>query len=151
MWLYNFLDRFFPNSFHAKVSFAALVGAQIPMLSAVGIVLKAQLGVSMISALLVASVMGAVLTSISVLALLAPVRRLKIALALFESAGVPPDLPINSKDDLGRLTAAAGRMAQTVLTLDRIASAAEVDPLTGALNRQRLKESTHVRCKRSAI
>ena len=144
MRLYLFLDRLFPNSFPAKVFFVAFIGTHIPLITVVSWVLSWNTGLSLlhpvIGVLLVATLSGTVVTLWAVWALLAPLRLLRGALDDFDATGRLDETLPSGRDDVGRLTRTAIRMARRLSArMSHHVSAAETDPLTGLLNRRGLE------------
>ncbi len=144
MLLYSLLDHVLPRSYVAKVVGVAVVFGQGPLLALVianayGAIPPDSLSLA-IAAVLCVSLPG---LALSLSAVISPVKRLEAAFTAFEAgASDSAALPQHHRDAVGRLMAQAGRMMRTAETrIDAAQKLADLDPLTGLLNRRGLERS----------
>jgi diguanylate cyclase (GGDEF)-like protein len=140
MRLYTLLSRVFPKSFAAKVYAVAYLGALSPLL--VGIVLElAGPGPHQTSRLAWTLILATALTTAGTLlalrALLKPLLLIAERLSTWDEVGHAGHLPDGYEDELGAVMQQANRlMDRASARVERSRVQAEVDPLTGALNRR---------------
>ena len=141
MKLYAALARLFPRSFTAKLFFIAFLGTHVPLLATVAYLMRAKGGLGANLELTVMMVLATLVGTIATLSALAlvlrPLYRVRDALQAYEERRERIALPTGFLDELGQLIDMADRMMADVgreLTEQR--TAADTDPLTGALNRR---------------
>jgi diguanylate cyclase (GGDEF)-like protein len=147
MRLYAILNVFFPRSYVAKVIFVAFLCIHVPLIAAVayfvlrGGGLGANLDIAAV--LLVASLLGTVVSVVALGALLVPMERVRAAMADFDAARLRKPLPAGYQDEIGAIMSMTNRL---VLGLHAEAkstrSDAEIDDLTGLLNRRGFRNAT---------
>lgn len=139
MLFYAVLDRLAPRSYLAKVLLAASVFGLGPV---VAVVVAEQANVlppvpfwAVLAVGTVAGILGLVL---SLRAVLRPVAHLERALSAYtDGRRAAPPLPDGHSDELGRLMALSNALIETMETrLDDARRLADVDPLTGLMNRR---------------
>ncbi len=139
MLLYSLLDRVLPRSYLAKVFAVVVVFGYGPLLVVLTLHGAGRLpeGAAW-PAVAMALGLGLAGAAIGLAAILRPVARLDAAFAAFER-GEPeePMLPDHHDDDVGRLMARAVGLIRTAESrIDEAKRQAEIDPLTGLLNRR---------------
>lgn len=142
MTLYRLLSRVFPKSFGAKLWVAALAGTLVPLggIAAVGLWARDGVEPRLLIWIAAAVVMGAALSALALRALLAPVYLLAEAVDLWGRTGQARTLPSQYRDELGLLMRRGNRLMARVPHPPRFARReAEIDALTGALNRRGIR------------
>src|SRR6056297_1928031 len=150
MQLYALLDRAFPRSYLAKVVAIVVVGTHLPLVAVMVQALALPSGTGLAAGgswrallpVLAASVLGTLLVSLALRALLAPLFRAAGAMADFERGTPPARLPEGHADSAGQLMSATNRLVREAQSRIGAAEAlAERDPLTGLLNRRGLERA----------
>lgn len=138
---YDLLSRLFPRSFALKIFFVAFLGTHVPLIALIFfVVLRGGAGteeVVILALVLAATLIGTAATLMALKRLLGPLRNTIEAFHLFESTGIRSSLPESHRDELGYLMSATNRLTGRVADqIESLETAAETDPLTGALNRR---------------
>jgi diguanylate cyclase (GGDEF)-like protein len=148
----------FPKSYSAKIMLVVFAGTHLPLVALVLYLLLVSPGglgtnLGVLAALLIATLLGFVVTLFALRALLAPVRLASSSLEAYLDERWKPELPIGFSDDAGKLMAdvqhAVDHLDTTIRSLEGLSG---TDHLTGLPNRregeQRLGEDL-ARAKRS--
>jgi len=139
--IYHLLDRLFPKSFGLKIMAVAFLGTHVPLIVFIIYVLASSglTGATQraIAVILLATLVGTAVTLALIRALLTPVRQTVTALLRHDAQAQVSSLPDDYHDEIGFLMRAANRyMTRTEARLESYRDEAELDPLTGALNRR---------------
>ena len=148
MTLYSLFSHLFPKRFGHKVFFAAFVGTHIPLISFAIYVLQSTDGLTRYASdfglILVATLLGTMLTLGAMHALLTPLYRINQAMARYELRGEVDPLPEYFFDEMGDVMRQVNRLVFHVdSSLNRLNREATTDPLTGLLNRKGLLDRMH--------
>jgi diguanylate cyclase (GGDEF)-like protein len=141
--LYKVLAHVFPKRFGHKVFFAAFVGTHIPLISFTVYVLQSSDNVMRYASdfwlILVATLIGTVLTLAAMHALLIPLYQINKAMHHYETHGEIHRLPDQFSDELGDVMKQVNRLVFHVdSSMNQLNEQAMTDPLTGLLNRKGL-------------
>jgi diguanylate cyclase (GGDEF)-like protein len=140
MKLYHMMSRLFPGSFRAKVACLAFLGVHVPLLAFVGYLLS--IGgfagrYDLVAVVLGATLAGTVVTVLALGVLLEPLRRIEATMAAVVERRDTGQLPDGYRDELGSLMRNLNTMIRGMERRLELANAsAEIDPLTGLLNRR---------------
>ncbi|MEM1431927.1 MAG: GGDEF domain-containing protein [Pseudomonadota bacterium] len=157
MRLYALLDSVFPKSYVAKAVAVSVLFGQGPFLLLVLAKSAGWVPPTLSAALIGMTVAVAFIgLGLGLAAVIRPVSRLEAAFTSFETGqGVPSALPEHHRDAVGRLMAQANRLMRTAETrIDAAQRLADLDPLTGLLNRRGLERSLcarHSAAQRGAV
>lgn len=141
MSFYITLNRLFPNSFTAKVFFIAFLGTHVPLIAATAFLFWRSGGfhenAELALILLLATLIGTTLTLVSLRAILKPLYRVRETMLRFDADRKRILLPDDLNDELGQVMQLTNRLVLGVdAELRETHEAANIDPLTGALNRR---------------
>ncbi|WP_108661110.1 GGDEF domain-containing protein [Acuticoccus kandeliae] len=143
MRLYQALDTCFPRSLSMKMFMVAFVGTHVPLIAAVAFVLLDRdepVPVAFLVTLLLATVVGSVVTMAGLRFLLRPVIWASRAMESYADRRQLPRLPRHFQDEAGILMRHTQSMIEhaerTITQTEQLASR---DPLTGLLNRRGLR------------
>jgi diguanylate cyclase (GGDEF)-like protein len=134
------MSKLFPRSFRAKIACLAFLGVHVPLLAVVGY-LMALGGLAgrhdLVAVVLVATLVGTILTIVAMGVLLAPLRQIEATMAAVVDRRDTACLPDGYGDEVGSLMR---NLNTLIIGMERrievaIASA-DLDPLTGVLNRR---------------
>jgi diguanylate cyclase (GGDEF)-like protein len=140
MRLYHLMSKLFPGSFRAKIACLAFLGVHVPLLAVVAYLMA--LGgfagrQDLVVVVLVATLLGTVLTIAAMGVLLAPLRQIEATMAAVVDRRHAVCLPECYGDELGSLMCNLNSMIRGLERRIEIATAsADLDPLTGVLNRR---------------
>jgi diguanylate cyclase (GGDEF)-like protein len=132
----------FPKSYSAKIMLVVFAGTHLPLVALVLYLLLVSPGglgtnLGVLAALLIATLLGFVVTLFALRALLAPVRLASSSLEAYLDERRKPELPIGFSDDAGKLMAdvqhAVDHLDTTIRSLEGLSG---TDHLTGLPNRR---------------
>jgi diguanylate cyclase (GGDEF)-like protein len=141
--LYALLARLsWPKSYLGKIMLSVFLGIHVPLIALVLYLVFAastdlRASLSVLVVVLVATLLGTVLTLYALYALLRPVSLASKALYEYLDSGRMPFLPTNFNDQAGRLMANVQYVIQELdQVISSLAESAMMDHLTGAYNRR---------------
>ena len=136
------------KTFTGKLFAVAFVGTHLPILALIAYLILWQPGATswplLVGIVLVATLAGTVWAFVALFGLLRPIREAAHALAAFNQGGAARDtsFPLDHPDEVGRMLRELRRtMDDNRRMLRSLRSQANVDPMTGALNRRGLQEN----------
>ncbi|MXP11129.1 GGDEF domain-containing protein [Pseudoblastomonas halimionae] len=142
MRIYNATRFLFPRSYRLRVFAICFGSVHIPLITFLVIQgLRGQWDWSMITALLIATVVGTGVAIVGLAGLLAPIQLAMDRLAQLQRGESVEDCPEAGQDLAGDLLRATTEASQsTIRRIDRLKGAAATDALTGLANRRGLLE-----------